>query len=1101
MNSEHNNSTNYGDPNGIGNYDVFVDRIIEKYSKYDKTCLCCNTLSEGLSFRCRDCSICSSAIQCIFCYDPEKHKGHSIEIRTSSNGYCDCGDRVRLKQEGFCDEHTMVDDNCVHMVFGEEIKKIKEVLISLIKCLPYERTIDAFNKLIKCGEAFRRLVSSAVAETNFMMTLVNEKYTIEDVDSLASSLVYDYNFVRHFSDICLSLAADVRGFDYFKNIRFAAFIYEGSSEVLLGSKHLLKISPKIDPCRDIVSFILDSIKIDDSELCTKYLNYLFDEFCEMEFQRDDHFTESDVQIERLICLLERPKISGKTLNLNLTKMFERLYELHKRCSTDERFHKQKIHEIRIFSKKGVFFRSLEAHALTVRVMLLSDPNHVRSSIKEAFPKKDDRIEFIQNMACVFFNVVVDRLSLTLLKGGLFFKVIAGNNVKYFNPSYIYNQALQVICGIADDKDLIIQTIFRITEIENMRSDEYACIPLCLLYLIINALYRFEQCCESEAMVDQFNIQFLYKRTNVSDYECFRFYSRVAYAVQHGSRVDITLKDESARKWSAFCPFVCHTLTHHGINASLTDDFAGFRCDLIREDPKGLELLRYSNSSVLFALVHDAFAVRHSHRDAIIALCLTIIDFYHNNQEPTNDSYSANTVEELYLTTRSLDPKHFLHAKVSYRGYNAMSIADHLLDRRGFCNHFIKSFGLANEIATVVKKVRPITVKGRSVLERIRTEMNSFLGGNAIVDEDDQSTESDDCNMCYICNDPMRSVLSYPCMVYTRDTIEFTDYSMKYIAIRNCVHGVHSKCMRSNSCSVCRRHRNDHIDLGIDSETWVSNERIFRSLGAFMNSFVCHIHQFYNILFMLGQNLDSDEALLVKILCSSFLAYAKSSCIPEEVDIPSCPSRRYTDLFNFLIYVMIKASESDDLDNLLLVHAKSHHSAVKDPFFFISCVEILRHYGCKGNEEMLTVDSIKNVYSIEKTTDSYQRKNLVELPDDFFVLYKRLRKEDVLTKFSDNLCGIDLVTGERCEVTTYWRPVLIMTGRLASTVSYLIPLKREGFPITNALPSDIRIKSRFQIYKDSYGTTNTGLINADRPVMLDRDNYEKLKNEYYTHRFI
>lgn len=62
-------------------------------------------------WKCRDCEFETYSIYCIDCFIKEKHIGHKILFRPNASGFCDCGERLILKSEGFCDKHKGDFDN------------------------------------------------------------------------------------------------------------------------------------------------------------------------------------------------------------------------------------------------------------------------------------------------------------------------------------------------------------------------------------------------------------------------------------------------------------------------------------------------------------------------------------------------------------------------------------------------------------------------------------------------------------------------------------------------------------------------------------------------------------------------------------------------------------------------------------------------------------------------------------------------------------------------------------------------------------------------------------------------------------------------------
>ena len=56
-------------------------------------------------WKCKDCELETCSIYCNDCFIKEKHLGHDIYFNQSAFGFCDCGENLSLKPEGFCDKH------------------------------------------------------------------------------------------------------------------------------------------------------------------------------------------------------------------------------------------------------------------------------------------------------------------------------------------------------------------------------------------------------------------------------------------------------------------------------------------------------------------------------------------------------------------------------------------------------------------------------------------------------------------------------------------------------------------------------------------------------------------------------------------------------------------------------------------------------------------------------------------------------------------------------------------------------------------------------------------------------------------------------------
>ena len=66
-------------------------------------------LSSGdVAWKCEDCEMDTTAIQCAECFEHSDHKGHRVVLKRNVSGCCDCGDEDAWKPQGNCKKHTGV---------------------------------------------------------------------------------------------------------------------------------------------------------------------------------------------------------------------------------------------------------------------------------------------------------------------------------------------------------------------------------------------------------------------------------------------------------------------------------------------------------------------------------------------------------------------------------------------------------------------------------------------------------------------------------------------------------------------------------------------------------------------------------------------------------------------------------------------------------------------------------------------------------------------------------------------------------------------------------------------------------------------------------
>ena len=123
---------------GYKHYDSFLDYL--KSISIPNSTSCGKEIKRGDGgWKCRDCELDTFSIYCNECFVKEKHIGHKIFYNPGANGFCDCGERLILKKEGFCDKHSGDYDN-MNDLMNFIKKNIPEKFISSIS--------DILNKII-----------------------------------------------------------------------------------------------------------------------------------------------------------------------------------------------------------------------------------------------------------------------------------------------------------------------------------------------------------------------------------------------------------------------------------------------------------------------------------------------------------------------------------------------------------------------------------------------------------------------------------------------------------------------------------------------------------------------------------------------------------------------------------------------------------------------------------------------------------------------------------------------------------------------------------------------------------------------------------------
>ena len=175
---------------GYKNDDLFFE-YLKSISKPNTT-VCRKAFLEGDGcWKCKDCELDYNSIYCKDCFIKEKHLGHEVYFDPGKKGYCDCGDKLALKSEGFCDKHK------------GEYNNMKD-LMDFIKSSIDEKLLDNINNI------FNKIFLVFIDK---IKDLVDEKENGKNEDEI-------YKMFDYLDEFCVKLHKNNLSLFYLLTLKF-----------------------------------------------------------------------------------------------------------------------------------------------------------------------------------------------------------------------------------------------------------------------------------------------------------------------------------------------------------------------------------------------------------------------------------------------------------------------------------------------------------------------------------------------------------------------------------------------------------------------------------------------------------------------------------------------------------------------------------------------------------------------------------------------------------------------------------------------------------------------------------------------------------------
>ena len=147
-----------------------------------------------LCINCGECCKMSSSIMCLPCFLNGNHEGHSIIVKPSDHGFCDCGNPLYTAPEGHCCKHAQSKDD----EYMEEDKKnaVIDILAGLLNELPElikddeEQFCEVTNWILsicQIGKCFGNCVVDALDKEDTLNILFKcsfQDYTNEEIEAI-----------------------------------------------------------------------------------------------------------------------------------------------------------------------------------------------------------------------------------------------------------------------------------------------------------------------------------------------------------------------------------------------------------------------------------------------------------------------------------------------------------------------------------------------------------------------------------------------------------------------------------------------------------------------------------------------------------------------------------------------------------------------------------------------------------------------------------------------------------------------------------------------------------------------------------------------------
>lgn len=1062
----------------------FANEYKKKYECHFSTCN--SSYSNSLAVVCSDCCLSSSASFCLKCFDEKKHKDHNYIILSSASGFCDCG-TIDLKEEGYCDRHKAIIgdpdqnefgdkcDDCLKifndvLFFDRMVIEDQEGLKSIIKWTENISSIsDGFRRIVVRSLIYSKIIEHCLF-SNLCKGVLSEftyKFSSDPLFCDYASKVTCLNIMNlhhinwKYNDIFLSgsrIAKNVVNYGSFSN---------GVVE-LVTDKYLIG---------DFMIGVLDLVQrasLHKSSYTDGIIKKIFETNIGIEHKDHCEFT-----ILNLMNSLKET-IFMVTFEFSLYKMeisipFKYFLERISSFYLD-----YQNYDTELFSQ-GFYSKHIICQIIFTVCFVKQNPRELKSEIKSYVG--DSYEKFLLNYAAFLFKHIAEYNGLFYLSSKETWTE-AMFNVPFFDSPIATVIAYRIVAGIIDDHNTLIRSVVTMSKGESLQY------YYCILVFLTTVLYDYQDKYTNFdlACLEITNVYFKYVKPPVpitfSYNECIPLLIDLA---ERSDTQEYHLKSEYKSKWSPFVPFNRSVFNVGNINSMLNDNFNGFNISFISKDPTDMQLLRYSNHNILFAVAYCSCVDRV---DAVLALSISMINYYINTQLHSDTVLYASSLVELLDASKDLSPSNFIHTKVVYNGGKPMSIADFLIERRGFCNYFIKCFNL--DVTESSGKEHDGAKKNRA----IKTRLNVLSKYNKMYNDAEKSflTRSDssigmDMEKCCLCRSQFEEgcLYSYYCFRSSVSTSIFADFSKNFIHADICGHSVHERCYKNErTCSICRFNSCCGLPYS-DSLEHRQLKTFFPNSGEVVNSIVCTLNLYHSILSN-GKAITINQISVLK--CFVYILNVHLFDETGEVHVLSHP--RYKNLFMFFSQFTRKNKLTSDNYRQ---HAERFREEIPEDqrTFFDESIEIFGKCYDDIKESRVRIPGISD--SNRGNIDTL-KKQIENLPDNFLSIYRGIevdtndfnssRIKYLYDIFKERVVKCDELSNEDT-----FHPFIVLCGKLASM-----------FLIYRDSPAG---KALFHMFKNQLYLTKNKCHNfgfrARQPVFLERERISKLCMEYHTLSFL